>query len=857
MAQERSARPPETQASRGQRLLAAPRAIFSWVRAKPLVRGPLAALSLAVVLALGAAWSLWRSPVEGEEGTLEEYLAAVNADDMERALMLGAGLVASSSEEKLPQGLALYARGRLIAREAHLRPDHESRREAHRLAAGLLQQALDQGLPEELWELAILETAENLNCAGRYAQTIRVLDAAVDSGLTPGPQIERPLAEAYSRTPNPDWAKALAYADRRLARNDLAPHEREAASLDRAEMLLGLNRDEEARRALDALAGSRNPLPTRLLVLRVRLALDEIERQRAPPGEPNGASPAENLLDQALMLIQEIQKRDAIDRPERRAADYLEGVVLRERGEYAAALDVFSAVHRLHFADPSGLAAGMNEGELLQHLDRHEDALDAFRRLLSETPTPAEYSNAWISLDGFRARLLAAYARWLGQQKFAEAIALARDLSPWFPPGRAMSLQGEARTEWAQREREAAEAAPFAERAEHEAAARKQFRLAGVAYARTAAMRQSSREFPDDIWRSAESYLRGHDFKHAARMFRLYLSQEVKPRRPDAQVYLGEALLSLGELDQALEMFAAALATDPQHPANYRARILAAQASHEKGDVEQAKASLRANLENESLAPQSLEWRDSLFLLGELLYREASALEAESRKLGVDGNDPEANQAGLDKLQRAYEACREATGFLSEAIQRYPSAPQTIRAWYFLAEAHREAAKYPRKRRASLALEVTRLSVEREMQADLTRAVEAYNRLIELLAGRERTEELANAGAGLTAIESAMLRNAYFGSADALFDLGRYDEAIRAYTLAANRYQNEPAALEAFVQIASCHRRMRRPGEAKGVLEQAKVVLARIGPEVDFERTTRYGRNQWDELLNLLTAEWR
>jgi tetratricopeptide (TPR) repeat protein len=109
----------------------------------------------------------------------------------------------------------------------------------------------------------------------------------------------------------------------------------------------------------------------------------------------------------------------------------------------------------------------------------------------------------------------------------------------------------------------------------------------------------------------------------------------------------------------------------------------------------------------------------------------------------------------------------------------------------------------------------------------------------------------------LTETEQAMLRNAFFGSADALFDLGRYEEAIRAYTLAANRYQNEPAALEAFVQIASCHRRMKRPGEAKGVLEQAKVVLTRIDPNVPFERTTRYERKQWEELLNLLTAEWR
>ena len=58
--------------------------------------------------------------------------------------------------------------------------------------------------------------------------------------------------------------------------------------------------------------------------------------------------------------------------------------------------------------------------------------------------------------------------------------------------------------------------------------------------------------------------------------------------------------------------------------------------------------------------------------------------------------------------------------------------------------------------------------------------------------------------------EAAILRNCYFGRADALFDLGEYDDAIQAYSAATNRYQHDPESLEAYVQIASCHRRMGR-----------------------------------------------
>ena len=78
--------------------------------------------------------------------------------------------------------------------------------------------------------------------------------------------------------------------------------------------------------------------------------------------------------------------------------------------------------------------------------------------------------------------------------------------------------------------------------------------------------------------------------------------------------------------------------------------------------------------------------------------------------------------------------------------------------------------------------------------------------------------------------------------ADALFDMGKYEDAIQAYSAATNRYQHEPESLEAYVQIASCHRRMGRISEARGTLEQARVVLQRIRADADFTKTTRLAR---------------
>ena len=63
---------------------------------------------------------------------------------------------------------------------------------------------------------------------------------------------------------------------------------------------------------------------------------------------------------------------------------------------------------------------------------------------------------------------------------------------------------------------------------------------------------------------------------------------------------------------------------------------------------------------------------------------------------------------------------------------------------------------------------------------------------------------------------------------------------------------DDPESLEAHVQIATCYRRLRRPNEARGTLEQARVVLQRIRADADFLRTTRLDRQQWDELLGWL-----
>jgi tetratricopeptide (TPR) repeat protein len=145
-----------------------------------------------------------------------------------------------------------------------------------------------------------------------------------------------------------------------------------------------------------------------------------------------------------------------------------------------------------------------------------------------------------------------------------------------------------------------------------------------------------------------------------------------------------------------------------------------------------------------------------------------------------------------------------------------------------------------------LTIETTRVTLNRQMQRDLQAAIDGYATLIAELADDQETTH--------TPLEKAIVRNCYFARGDALFDLGRYEEAIKAYSAATNRYQHEPEALEAYVQIAACYRRLDRPAEARVTLEQARVVLQRIPQDVDFGRTTRWQREEWNQLLSWLVT---
>jgi len=90
----------------------------------------------------------------------------------------------------------------------------------------------------------------------------------------------------------------------------------------------------------------------------------------------------------------------------------------------------------------------------------------------------------------------------------------------------------------------------------------------------------------------------------------------------------------------------------------------------------------------------------------------------------------------------------------------------------------------------------------------------------------------------------------YFSTgADCLYDLGKYEDAIKLYQQAAFRYQDDPAALSAYVQIVNSYCALGRLDDARTANERAKWILRRMPPEAFQEGEYSMPKKYWDDWL--------
>jgi len=788
---------------------------LAWRRAHPKLATLVGGAGLAVLIL--AAFSTYFF-LSGKRRTrpldAEVLLAQLDRGDPHRAYDLAKRLHETDRATIEDEAAAAFVLGMTLAGDTDERWQHD-RTNSYLLAARYLEEARTLGFPPGRKPEALFQLGRCLYLSHQYEAARDNLQAALAANPHRATEIHRLLAGAHLRAAEPDYPQALSHNSKVLADRLLSDRQRQEARIQRCHILLKLGELEKCRELLAEIPES-SPLVPQAGIMRGRVDLEQARQLEAEGQDAAAEAPASprDLRNRAVKQLREALAHAEADDQATREAMYLIGVALAEMGDDRAAHQQLARTQRLHAETPEGVAAGLLEAQVLRRMDRDEAAVAAYRRTLHDAGHALTFSNPWFTLAEFRNQLLLAQRSYLEGHEYQHALTLVRGFHPIFRKTRVTELTAQTHRAWAQHLQQEAESLGPSASLPLEAKARTHFRGAGESYRRLARLRATTRHYPDDIWHSAQNFLKGLDHAAAIELFGEYLDLEIGRRRPQALVALGESQLTLGRVEESIETLRECIDFHPKDPHVFAARLWAAKAYFEKGEPDRAEQLLLENLQGHTLTPASKEWRDSLFELGHLLYRQGKYLEA------------------IDRLE--------------EAAARYPDSEQGVEGLYLIAEAYYRAAEEPQRRLKEASIESVRVSASREMHSLLNQALEQYQEVLERLNRKEENGELARH-------ERAILRNCYFSLGSTLFELGRYEDAITAFRDASTRYQNDPLVLEAFVQISDCHRRLGRSLEARGALEQAKVVWKRLPEEIEYD-TTNYSRQQWKKLLDLLST---
>ncbi|RIK80975.1 MAG: hypothetical protein DCC67_08675 [Planctomycetota bacterium] len=800
--------PPETAASQGRasRLIGG---VLNWATATRL---RLTIASACGLTALGLVFAAWSYVGEVTLETIDPITAdqALLALDQGR-LSDAKSLVGQMQHHPAPPealAKALFVLGALKSEEASHEPLPDRRRAMHQVAARYLDKARGLGLPEERTGQLSFLLGSSLARSGRWDEALPLLEEARRDVAQPATEIYSLLVEAIFAQAEPDLNLALSYNSRVLEDPNLPADQRDRALLLAAGVYLRQQKFADARAMLDQMSAE-GPLAASRVLLLGRIEIEEA--QALPSGSPEQA----RKLQVASELLGKIHPVESNANDLARQAALWTARCLELRGDESAALAEYERISAAHPDTSEGQAAGLAAADYHRRAGNIEQALAGFRRVLREIGRKEGFENPLMPPSEVRQRLREAYQQCVDEAMFAEALVLVELFEPLFGRVVCAEMRAQLHQRWGDLLLESGAAAA----AEHAASERKDgryhLRAAGQAYEQLGRLRFASAKFSDDLWNAAECYLRGQNYTNAARLLREYLHHESERRNAMAMLRLGQSYLALNKLEEAIAWFGECTELYPNDPVSFQARLECARARQQRGDHAEAERLLLANLVGKGLTPASSEWRDSLFALGDLFYETGRYAEA------------------IEKLD--------------EAIKRYPDARQALVAKYTIARCHHSAAEAPAKRLAESRTDNERQAARALLNEELTKAHEYYQLVQRELTLRDQ--------AGSDPLERVLLRNCYLMQGSVLVELRRFDDAIAAFGSVITSYQNDPVALESFVQVANCWRRLNQPVKARVTLDQAKMVLKGMPESTDFLASTNFNRQQWEMLLNQM-SQW-
>ena len=347
-----------------------------------------------------------------------------------------------------------------------------------------------------------------------------------------------------------------------------------------------------------------------------------------------------------------------------------------------------------------------------------------------------------------------------------------------------------------------------------------------VAFSRSVTL-DDDKAHGDALWKGVDLYDRAGNVQHAISALELFVAERPDDgAAPEALLRLGRAYRAAGLYDKAISSYQRNQSRYPQSLAASKSGVPLAQAYIAKGPASYAAAEsalLRVVEDNPLITPEAQEFREALFELAQLFYRTERYEEAVSRLEELTDRYPQDERKSQVLFMMA-DSYRKSAALLNVNVNAGPVAERPVPGGV-------GAGAGPARARENEAAAAKR--------DRLARARGFYDKVIELHRDSAPAQE----------VDRLHLKLAHFYRADCVYDLGRYEEAIKLYDTASLKYQDDSSSLAAYVQIVNSYCALGKLDEAKTANERAKWLLRKMPENAFRDGSFSMPKAYWEQWL--------
>ncbi len=314
------------------------------------------------------------------------------------------------------------------------------------------------------------------------------------------------------------------------------------------------------------------------------------------------------------------------------------------------------------------------------------------------------------------------------------------------------------------------------------------------------------------LWQAITDYEKAEDIENTLRLLERFIHDWPKDNHISLALFkVANMYYTLNRFKSAERYFNQLISEYGRTPWALKARVLLAKTYISMGPnyyqlAEKALLNIVDDTSNQKLfTPESIEFREALFLLGRLYYYEGEYEKSVAR--------------------------------LEEALERYKNAPEAAQAKFLMGQCYRKIAEYIRSRLANVDDRVLRTKLVGQWKLHLSYARDLYSSAIQSFESKEKLDNL----------DKVYKKLSYLYYADCLYDLGEHSLAIKAYETVIDKYPRDVVAISCYVQILNSYHRLGLWSKSKAILERMKWLLNQL-PESAF-RGSLLSREDWNRWI--------